>query len=159
LWDLKTGKEVRRFAHRQRGGGYGPRMGAISADSRTLVTNRGYLQRWDLTTGKPFFPVPPDDGGGGPVEVLAFTSDGEELFATSWSCQAARWNVTTGKRVGYWPNVQSGRQQIAIPAGFRTLEFGDDPKWNEIILSEPTSGKHLHTVRWAEPNEVGINGV
>jgi WD40 repeat protein len=159
LWDLKTGKEVGRFAHRQRGGGYGPRMGAISADSRSLVTNLGYLQRWDLTTGKPFFPVPPDDGVGGPVEFLAFTSDGQELFATSWSGEAARWNVTTGKRVGYWPHVQSGRQRVVIPAGFRTLEFGDDPKWNEIILSEPTSGKHLQTVRWAEPNEVGINGV
>jgi RNA polymerase sigma factor (sigma-70 family) len=158
-WDVRTGDAVTRFKlPRARGQGWGTELGAISPDGRTVVTNLGYLQRWDLTTGKAFFGPPPDDGLGGPIEHLAFTPDGKEVVASSWCITSGRWEVATGKQLGFRPE-RLGRQLIATPGGLRALRCDSDRSPYEVTVYDPVAGKALHTVRWAAPDEVGINGL
>src|SRR5262249_49738183 len=105
-WDLRTGQAGK--AHRPpptRGpwGGTGvvaPDLRAASPDGRTVATNLGHLQRWDLATGKSFFQAPPDDGLGWPIERLAFTPDGKHVVALS-IVNGGRWEVATGKEVDF----------------------------------------------------------
>jgi RNA polymerase sigma factor (sigma-70 family) len=159
VWDLQTGNEVRRFKpSRGNGRGYGPELGAMSPDSRTLVTNLGLLQRWDLTTGKPMFDAPPDDGLGAPIERLAFTADGKELFASSWYLNSGRWDVATGKQVSFTRD-RFGHQLVSTPEGLRVLNVDSYKSPYEATLIDPVAGKPIQTVRWAEPREVGINGL
>jgi RNA polymerase sigma factor (sigma-70 family) len=159
LWDMRTGNVVRKFKPPEGiGHGYGTQLGAFSPDGRTMVTNLGHLQRWDLTTGKPFFDAPPVDGLGGPIERLAFTAGGKELFAASWSLTSARWNVATMKPLSL-TRERYGQLWVATPGGLRALQSGSYEKPHEITVLDPVAGKTLYTLRWAEPKEIGINGL
>jgi RNA polymerase sigma factor (sigma-70 family) len=159
LWDVQTGQEVRRIkpppddVH-----GYGPELGAFSPDGRTMLTNLGHLQRWDLTTGKPFFNEPPADGLGGPVERLAFIGGGKELLASSWSLTSTRWDVATGKQINLTRD-RFGHQWVWTPAGLRALQADTYQSPHKVAVLDPVAGKPLYTVPWAEPKEVGINGL
>ncbi len=159
MWDLRTRKEVRRFAlPKTNGNGYGPDIGAISPDGRTLITNVGHLQRWDLTTAKAFFAAPPDDGLGGPIQHLAFTPDGTEVFASSWSLTSGRWDVATGKQVKL-ADKRYGRQLIRTREGLRTVGIDSTRRPSEATVSDPVAGKVLQTVHWTDPKEITINGL
>jgi RNA polymerase sigma factor (sigma-70 family) len=159
LWDVKTGQQVRRFAPPANSGrGYGPELGAFSADGRTMLTNLGHLQRWDLTTGKPLFDEPPADGLGGPIERLAFTAGGKELLASSWNLTSARWEVATGKRLSL-ARERFGHQWVSTPAGLRGLQSDSRQGPHTVTVLDPVAGKPLVALPWAEPKEVGINGL
>ncbi len=160
LWDLQAGKEIRRFAlpKKNDSSGWGPQLGAFSPDSRTVVTNIGHLQRWDLRTCKPFFDVPSDDGLAGPVEYIGFTPDGKELFAKSWWRTSGRWDMMTKKRISF-VNHSSGHQLARTFSGLRALSVDSFRSPYEVTLIDPLDGKPLTTVRWAEPKEVTINGL
>jgi RNA polymerase sigma factor (sigma-70 family) len=161
LWDLRARKAIRSFSAlekiQENGSGYGPKMGAISPDSSTLVTNVGHLQRWDLATGKPFFAAPSDDGLGSPIQHLAFTPDGKEIFASAWFPLSARWNLATGKRVSL-AHQHFGCQFITTGEGVRGIAIGSKDPFG-ALLSDPVAGKTLRTIRWADAKEVGRNGL
>jgi WD40 repeat protein len=157
-WNVRTGDETVCFKPPQPDSGWGPELGAISADGRTLLTNLGHLQRWDLTTGKSFFETPPDDGLGGPIEHLAFTPNGKEVIAASWSINSGRWEVATGTRVAFTRD-RLGRQLITTPGGLRALRCDSYKSPHEVAVLDPVAGKVLQTVGWAAPTEVGINGL
>jgi WD40 repeat protein len=160
VWDLATAKEIRRFpSPKASGRGYGPVLGAMSADGRTFVTNLGYLQRWDLTTGKPFFEAPTDDGLGGPIEHLAFNANGKEVIGSAWSLTSARWDVATGKRIASTQHERLGHQLILTPDGVRAIRADSYKRPYEVTVIDPVAGKVLHLVRWAEPKEVGGSGL
>jgi WD40 repeat protein len=159
LWDLHTHKEIRRLTlPKTNGRGYGPELGAISADSRTLITNMGHLQRWDLTTSKPFFVAPPDDSLGGPIERIAFLPGGKEVFASSWCLNSGRWNVATGELSGL-TQFKRIHPLIETPNGLREVYINSYKSPYEATIIDPTAGKLLDTVRWTDPKEVGINGL
>jgi RNA polymerase sigma factor (sigma-70 family) len=160
-WDLRQGGDpILRFKLPQpRGRGWGPEMGAISPDGRTVVTNLGHLQRWDLTTGKALFEAPPDDGLGAPVEQLSFTPDGKEVVASCWFQGWGRWEAATGKEVSFTSLQTLGRQLTATPGGLRALRCDPATSPYEVTLYDPQSGKAAQTVRWAAPEEVGNNGL
>jgi RNA polymerase sigma factor (sigma-70 family) len=160
-WDLRTGDAVTRLKPPPtRGRGWGPELGAISPDGRTVLTNLGHLQRWDLTTGKALFEAPPDDGLGGPIEHLGFTPDGKEVVASSWGINSGRWDVATGKQLNYtYTGERPGRQLVTTPGGLRALRCDSYKSPYEVTVYDPVAGKPLHTVRWAAPEEVGINGL
>lgn len=159
LWDLPTRQEIRRFHLPTRNvSGYGPSIGGISPDSRSLLTNVGHLQRWDLTTGKPFFEAPADDALSGPIQYLAFTPDGKEMFAASWGLTSGRWDIKTKKRIDF-VNLRRGRQLIRTLSGLRELGVDSYKSPYQVELIDPIVGKTLSTVRWAEPNEVTVNGL
>jgi WD40 repeat protein len=159
IWDLSTGEEVRRITPPKTNlHGYGPQIGAFSADSRTMVTNTGHLQRWDLKTGKPLFESPPDDAMDAPIERLAFTANGKELFVSSWALASASYEVATGKRIGN-TRQKLGDQLVSTWAGLRVLQCASSETPYEITLIDPVAEKLLRTVQWAAPSEVRINGL
>ncbi len=159
LSDLRTGKEIRRFALPPMvGRGFGPDLGAFSPDSRTLITNLGHLQRWDLTTGKPFFAAPSDDGLGSPIKYLAYAPDGKELLASAWWPITARWDVMTKKRIAFVRKTY-GPQLIRTPDGLRSLQVDSYKSPYEITLIDALADKPLSTIRWTDPKEVTINGL
>jgi WD40 repeat protein len=81
LWDIASGKEVRRFV----GGRGGLRSLAFSPDGKTLAgggDSDGRFRLWDVTTGKERH-APPADGTR--IRSIAFTPDGRTVAAAGRS--------------------------------------------------------------------------
>jgi RNA polymerase sigma factor (sigma-70 family) len=80
LWDVETGKELRRFMHTKTS--YGIPSLAFSPDAKTLATRShdGSLRLFDVDTGKERKTVPPD-GGGRRLGTVAFSPDGKMVAA------------------------------------------------------------------------------
>ncbi|MBX9627271.1 MAG: WD40 repeat domain-containing protein, partial [Gemmataceae bacterium] len=159
-WDVTDAKEVGRIRKPDGyGGGYGPMLGAFSRDGKTVVTNWGSLQRWDLTTGKPLFDAPPGDGLRGPVEHVAFTPDGREVVAWGWGLDSGRWEVASGKRAAY-RRERFGFQLVATPAGLRSVHCDHQNRAaHRVTIHDPVAGAAVETVQWTSEKEVGINGI
>src|SRR5262249_21300824 len=81
VWDLEAGKVVHRLAH-------AARLLAFSPDGKSLLTASGWVQNWDLASGKPAFPVPAIDRPVG-ASVLKWSRDGQRIL-----------NVWSGDRSG-----------------------------------------------------------
>jgi RNA polymerase sigma factor (sigma-70 family) len=94
LWDLVSGKEVRRLAHPDATGF------AFSPDGKTLAAS-GHdpdIQIWDLTTCKRFAKFTRDLRDIS-VSELAFTPDGRTLIAgQKFHSEIGLWDVTSGKK-------------------------------------------------------------
>src|SRR5439155_1578843 len=98
VWDLETGKEVRRLA------GAGEQM-VLSPDGKTLITNSGALQRWELATGKPLYPDNFDHGHAQEVAALVVSADGKkdrELFVAQGYFSSADDVTQPTDWVGTW---------------------------------------------------------
>lgn len=59
------------------------RLVAFSPDSKSLLTASTWVQRWDLSTGKPMFPQSLLDRPDG-AELLAWSRDGQKLLSSVW---------------------------------------------------------------------------
>jgi RNA polymerase sigma factor (sigma-70 family) len=80
LWEVETGKELRRFMHGKTS--YGIPSLAFSPDARTLGTRShdGRLRLFDVDTGKERKTFQPD-GGGRRLGTVAFSPDGKTVAA------------------------------------------------------------------------------
>ena len=80
LWDVQTGKELRRFMHGKTS--YGIPSLAFSPDAKMLATRAhdGRLRLFDVETGKLERTFPPD-GGGRRLGTVAFSQDGKTVAA------------------------------------------------------------------------------
>jgi RNA polymerase sigma factor (sigma-70 family) len=92
LWDVETGRELRRFAHGRTG--YGIRALDFSPDGKTLATGaEDRLRLFDVDTGKRHTEFPTDGGRMGRGSV-AFAPDGKTVAAAGDSIRlydAATW--------------------------------------------------------------------
>jgi RNA polymerase sigma factor (sigma-70 family) len=81
LWDMETGKEVRRFMHGRKG--YGVRSLAFSPDGKTLATlgtqGDAFLRLFDVDTGKQRRAFPHDGGQRTRPGSVAFAPDGKTV--------------------------------------------------------------------------------
>jgi WD40 repeat protein len=93
LWEVETGKELRRFMHGPRG--YGIRSLAFSPDAKTLATgaDEGQLRLFDVDTGKVRKTFPKD---GTYMRSVAFTPDGKTVAAAGDSIRL--YDATTGEQ-------------------------------------------------------------
>jgi WD40 repeat protein len=148
LWDLKTGKEIRRYEARQAGkpnfaappgGMMAPGWGrmsiglvsvALAPDGKTLAatTLHNSVQLWDVATGKALRSLAPGHG----TSALLFSPDGV-LLAGRGADQAVRlWEVSTGKEVRQIRRVQNqpGRGVVVVGGffGAGSLAFSPDGK-------------------------------
>ena len=90
LWDLDTGKEVRRFAgHTDRVAGL-----AVSADGRRLLTGSwdGTVRFWDGDTGQALWASPANEG----VWCVALTADGRRALSGDDAGNVRLWDTRTG---------------------------------------------------------------
>ncbi|MFO0811296.1 MAG: sigma-70 family RNA polymerase sigma factor [Gemmataceae bacterium] len=156
-WDAK----LRQFRPRaslppSAGGYYGPDLSRPSPDGRTVLTNRGYLQRWDLTTGKPLWAVPPDDGLLGWVDRLAFWPDGATVVANAPGTARVRWDAATGQRLALMPTRNSsGARWTATADGLRVASPRPGPDAHEVVIFDPATDTPIRRVAWLEPELKG----
>jgi RNA polymerase sigma factor (sigma-70 family) len=80
LWDVQTGKEIRRFLHAKNS--YGIPSLALSPAAKTLATRShdGRLRLFDVDSGKERKTFP-KDGGGRRLGTVAFSPDGKTVAA------------------------------------------------------------------------------
>jgi WD40 repeat protein len=94
LWDVDTGKELRRF----------PSLCeavhgvALSADGKVLVAGGAdrVLRVWDVASGKPLGPT---EGHGHRVTALHFSADGKALTSAARDRTVRAWDVASGKEL------------------------------------------------------------
>jgi RNA polymerase sigma factor (sigma-70 family) len=113
LWEVETGKELRRFRHAKNS--YGIPSLAFSPDAKTLATRShdGRLRLFDVDTGKERKTFP-SDGGGRRLGTVAFSPDGQTVAAAGDSIRL--YDVTTGEE-----RLRIGRKQAT---GLRFTEGG-----------------------------------
>jgi RNA polymerase sigma factor (sigma-70 family) len=158
LWDTTDGKEVGAVRKVRAGSGYGPKVGGFSADGKTVLTNHRALGRWNLVTGRPVFETHSGDGLAGPVEHVAFSTDGSKVFAQGWSIDAAVWDAATGKQAAF-RRERSGCQFVTTPEGVRGLWCDHSKSGHVIELFDPVAGTKLPPVTWTVQKEVSVNGM
>src|SRR5215472_12370091 len=114
LWDVETGKEIRRFMHGKQG--FGIASLAFSPDGKTLGTlgtQAGVLLRlFDVNTGKLLKAFPKDDGVRPERGSVAFSPDGKTVAAATNSIRL--YDVTTGE------------ERLRIDRSASDLHFTDD---------------------------------
>lgn len=104
LWDLQTGKLLRRFE----GGRGGTRRMGLSPDGRQALTgtNGGQVVLWDVENGRE---VRRFDGHTATVDALAFSPDGKQALSGAFDGTMRLWDVASGKelrRLDVGPQVQ-----------------------------------------------------
>jgi WD40 repeat protein len=149
VWDLKAGKELRMLS------GAGEQV-VVMPDGRSIITNSGVLQRWDLATGKPLWTDTSGLGHIGEVTVVAFSADGKRLVSASNDGSVRLWDATTGQPLRVWRGHE-GKRPIRVwrfaDAGVKTLDISADGRRvvsagsDECIkLWDVTSDKELRTI-------------
>jgi RNA polymerase sigma factor (sigma-70 family) len=135
LWEVATGKELRRFMHSKQSHGI-PSL-AFSPDAKTLATRShdGRLRLFDVDTGKQRHTFP-KDGGGRKLGTVAFAPDGRTVAAAGDSIRL--YEVTTGAE-----RLRIDRRQAShlhFTDGGQTLTAAVD---GAIYRWDTTTGKAL----------------
>jgi WD40 repeat protein len=150
LLDLPSGTARKRIALPTYEKEHGQWLGAFSADGKTVVTNRGYLQRWNLETGKPLFEPPADEQPGVAAAHLAFSADGKKVFAgSSRDRLAACWDTTSGKLARLMRESTAGFL-MQTRKGPRLLEILNRKREWLIHVSDPAGTQRARTVPWPD---------
>jgi WD40 repeat protein/tRNA A-37 threonylcarbamoyl transferase component Bud32 len=99
LWDADSGRELRRFLHRDQRGAVSLntlQAAAFSPDGRTILTAAEKSARlWDAATGKEQFRFPHDRD----VYVASFSPDGQTIATAGMDGTARLWDAATGKEL------------------------------------------------------------
>jgi WD40 repeat protein len=125
-WDVKTGKEVRRF------GGLRDalRSVACSADGKLVAaaSKDGKICIWDTGTGKDRLYIVAHPGQASAAFVaspcLAFSPDGKTLASASTDHTIRLWDVTTARETGQFRAADSAFSSIAFAPDGKTLISG-----------------------------------
>jgi WD40 repeat protein len=145
LWDVQTGKELRRFQlpeddkHSHKGDIYSV---AFSPDGRLAVTGgNDTLRLWDVATGKQLhrFDTPTNW-----VLCVAFSRDGKQIASTSKADRFVRlWDVASGKQVGMIKEYKRSVDAVVYSPDGKTLAATDDTAVSIWDVSDLTKPKRL----------------
>src|SRR5262249_36459001 len=134
VWDMVGGKELRTLK------GAGEEL-LVAPDSKSVITNNGSLQRWDLATGQALWADNYEAGHIGEVTSLLLSADGKRLASASVDGTVRLWDTTTGKALNVWRGHESRRPVPLwrwIKAGVCALDMTPDGRW---VLSAGTEEK------------------
>jgi WD40 repeat protein len=140
LWEVATGKELRRVRIDQPG--YVMVSAAVlSPDGKYLAATASggaTLYLWDAMTGKELRRLAGRRGMG---NYLVFSPDGKAIAAASQQAAVQMWEVASGKRLGTCEGPQCACLGVAFVSGGRVLAWGLDGQ--SVALWEVPSGKSL----------------
>jgi len=157
VWDINTGKEIRRFE-----GHSGPvRAVAVSPDGLTVISGGlsgasmmepGELILWDLRTGQEIHRF---EGQAEAIVDIAISSDGNKVIASSGEVAYSSavlnqtyslllWNVRTGELIHRFKDIERDVPNLAIsPNGDFALTASTD---HNLYLWDMESGEQVHTL-------------
>jgi WD40 repeat protein len=184
LWDMKTGKELRRFGKqpvaRPGPGGmaFGPGFGngggiALSPDGKTLAALIGgnTVQLWDVATGKELRSF---QAAFNTANTLVFSPDGKTLAGRGHDPAVRLWEVATGKELRQFRSAQNNPNGgVIIMGGFGggpSLVFSPDGKFlatpqsffnnmkvtTVLQLWEAATAKEVKQIPVEQPNGVSV---
>jgi len=136
LWDVETGREVRRFlGHTNIIQGV-----AFTPDGRRVVSasRDTTLRLWDADTGRQLRVFP---GHEGEIASLAMSADGRQVLSASRDKTARLWDIATGRELRRLEGHTGDVFGAAVsPDGRRALSCGVD---RTIRLWDLTTGREL----------------
>jgi WD40 repeat protein len=135
LWDVETGKEIRRFE----GSGFGTSGAAFSPDGKMLAAAHwGTISLWETDSGKLLrtFLGRQDIGA-----ILRFSPDGKTLVGVSPEGVVQIWEVNTGKRVALCEGPRAHVSSLVFDAAGRILVCANEGQ--AIRLWQAPSGRLL----------------
>jgi WD40 repeat protein len=121
LWDLGTGKEVRRFLDE---GSWGLRVD-VSPDGKTIASGHvdGRVRLWDPATGQGMLVL---KGHAQAIYGLSFAPDGRRLASAGADGTIRLWDVRTGKEVCRFEGHDGSVNAVHCGPRRRLLSGGDD---------------------------------
>ncbi|HMC63570.1 MAG TPA: sigma factor-like helix-turn-helix DNA-binding protein, partial [Gemmataceae bacterium] len=136
LWDVATGKELRRF-----GAWYGAAAVAFTPDGKTLAAGSGAITLWDVATGR-LLPASANPI----VEIwhLQFTQGGKRLLGGSFIDFA--WDAKTGEEIRQFPAVERFPIWDAPLSPDEALLASADQS-GTIRLWDATTGKEVRALK------------
>jgi RNA polymerase sigma factor (sigma-70 family) len=100
LWDLATGKELRRWPTPLTSMSFSPDGKVLATvhgtpDGKVLATDRSHaLRRWDVATGLELGSVANHTSK---INSVHFAADGKTLFSMGWDRKVFQWNLATAR--------------------------------------------------------------
>jgi WD40 repeat protein len=161
VWDL-SGSQAPRTVE-----GAGEEV-LVFPNGKTVLTNNGSLQRWDLTTGEPLWPNNFEDGHVGEVIAVVYSADGKQLVSGSTDGTVRLWDVTTGKPLHVWRGHAAQRPPIGLlvlaKAGVASLDFSPDGRWivsggseERVEVWDASAGRHVRSFPFPKRQKGELN--
>jgi WD40 repeat protein len=98
LWDVQTGKEIRRLERHRKASAMGVLSLTYSPDGRSIASgdHDGTVHLWDVQTGKEIRQL---EGHTNSVMSVTFSPDGRWIASGGWDETVRLWDTETGKEI------------------------------------------------------------
>jgi WD40 repeat protein len=140
LWEVQSGKELRRFE----AGGRSDAI-AISPDGHMALSGGidGFVRLWDMESGKE---IRRFKGHKGAVTSVAFSPDGRHALSGGIGDAVRLWDVETGKELRRLEHKHTIDRVSFSPKGDRLLSSSNDGD-QSVRVWDMATGKELHSFR------------